>query len=565
MGIGGSARNIILERMILDELRQLIVHRESERVEFKEWRSSFSILGDGKFENRRHCLLGYCVALGNEGGGYVFIGVKNDGTIVGTSVVLPDDVKKQIYDRTGQKIEIEEIFDGKKRVFVVHIPSRPIGALLRFAGAPLMRIGDSLEIMSDAEQARILLEGRDDFSARICEASSIESIDRDALQKLRRLYEKKHSSNSAIAFVSNEQFLSDISLMVDGKLTYAGVILLAKSDFLDRNLADAEICFEYRNRADDGSYNDRVDYRIPFVLAYEAIWEKVASRQQVHAFVVGMLRREIPAFNEEVFREALFNAVCHRDYTQKGSIFIKQSPDGIEISNPGGFPIGVTKENIITVNSTPRNRLLAEVFQKVLPGAERSGQGADKIYRLTIEEGKGEPDYSKSETYFVRLSVPAVLKDARFVQYLENIINETQNILPLQDLLLLENIRIGNLEGITLRDVKHLLGNGFIELHGRTRGAKYILSKRYYSDIGKLGERTRRIGLSRQKCKELILGHIKRHGKGKMEEFEQIFSTEIQMGDLTRGDISNFLAELKVDGLITPERKGPGAMWVPIK
>jgi len=550
--------------MTLEELKQLITNHESERVELKEWKDAIPFDGQEKFENRK-CLLGYCVAIGNECGGHLLIGVKDDGEIVGTNALFSHDAKQKIYQKTGQKIEIEEIFDGKNRVFVVHIPSRPIGALLRFAGAPLMRVGDSLEAMSNAEQARILLEGQDDFSARICETSSIESIDGDALQKLRRLYEKKHASNSAIASVSNEQFLSDISLMVDGKLTYAGVILLAKSDFLDRNLADAEICFEYRNRADDGPYNDRVDYRIPFVFAFEAIWEKVVLRQQVHPFVEGMLRREIPAFNEEVFREALFNAVCHRDYTQKGSIFIRQSPDGIEISNPGGFPIGVTKENIITVISTPRNRLLAEVFQKVLPGVERSGQGADKIYRLTIEEGKGEPDYSKTEEYFVSLFIPAILEDARFVQYLEKVSNEMQTIIPMSDLLLLEDIRAGKLEGITLRDVKHLLGKGFIELHGRTRGAKYILSKRYYSDIGKLGERTRRIGLSRQKCKELILGHIKRHGKGKMEEFEQIFSTEIQMGDLTRGDISNFLAELKVDGLIKPERKGPGAMWVPIK
>lgn len=541
--------------MTLEELKQLIAEHESERIEFKDWRSSFSILGEGKFENRRHCLLGYCVALGNEGGGYVLIGVKNDGTIVGTNALLAHDVKQQIYQKTGQKIEIEEVFDGDNKVMVIRIPSRPMGTLLGFAGAPLMRIGDSLEIMSNAEQTRILLEGQDDFSARICEASSMASVDGEALQKLRRLYGRKHPSNSAIEVVSDEQFLTDISLMESGKLTYAGVILLAKSDFLDRNLADAEICFEYRNRADDGSYNDRVDYRIPFALAYEAIWEKVASRQQVHTFVEGMLRQEIPAFNEEVFREALFNAVCHRDYTQKGSIFIKQSPDGIEISNPGGFPVGVTAENIITVISTPRNRLLAEVFQKVLPGVERSGQGADKIFRLTIQEGKGKPDYSKSETYFVHLSVPAVLKDARFVQYLENIINETQSILPLRDLLLLENIRTGNLEGVTLKTVGHLVSSGFVELHGRTRGAKYVLARRYYSDIGRLGERTRRIGLSRDKCKALIVEHIRKHGNGKMEEFSQIFP------ELKRQDISNLLSELKKEGKIEKVSDRRWAIW----
>lgn len=540
--------------MKLDELKQLIANRESERVEFKEWRNSFSIFGEGKFENRR-CLLGYCVALGNEGGGHLLIGVKNDGTLVGTSAVLPIDATKKIYDATGQRVEIEEVFDGNDKVIVIRIPSRPMGTLLKFAGVPLMRVNDSLEPMSDQEYLRILSEGQDDFSSRICKASSMESVDKDALQKLRWLYSKKHPSNSAIASVSDEQFLTDISLMVSGKLTYAGVVLLARSDFLDHNLAGAEICFEYRNHTDDISYNDRVDYRIPFVLAYESIWEKVASRQQIHTFVEGLLRREIPAFNEEVFREALFNAVCHRDYTQNGSIFIKQSPDGIELTSPGGFPVGVNADNIITVPSTPRNRLLAEVFQKVLPGVERSGQGADKIFRLTIEEGKGKPDYSKSETFFVRLSIPAVLKDVKFVQYLENVINETQVTFPLHDLLLLEKIRIGNMEDVTLKTVGHLLSSGFIELYGRTRGAKYVLAKRYYSGIGRLGERTRRIGLSRDKCKALIVEHIRKNRSGKMEEFAQIFP------ELKRHDITNLLSELKKEGKIEKVGDRRWAIW----
>ncbi len=361
--------------MTLEELKQLIADRESERVELKEWKDALPFDGGEVLEKRR-CVLGYCVALGNAGGGYLIGGVKDDGTIVGTSIALPKDAKKKIYDRIGLKVDIEEIFENEKRVLIISIPSRPIGALLKYAGVPLMRIDDSLEIMSDMEQKRILLEGQDDFSSRICEASSMESVDPDAVRKLRELYGGKHPKNSSISGLSDEQFLTGISMMRDGKLTNTGAILLAKKSFLDRNLGDAEICFEYRNRFGDGqSRNDRVNYREPFVLAYERIWGKIESRQQTHSFIQGLLRREIPAFNEEVFREALFNAVCHRDYSQGGSIFIIQSPEGIEITNPGGFPFGVTQENIISVVSTPRNRLLAESFERILPGVERSGWG----------------------------------------------------------------------------------------------------------------------------------------------------------------------------------------------
>lgn len=58
--------------MNLSELKQLIKNHEHENVELKEWKTSISFDGKNKFENRR-CLLGYCVALGNEGGGKLVI------------------------------------------------------------------------------------------------------------------------------------------------------------------------------------------------------------------------------------------------------------------------------------------------------------------------------------------------------------------------------------------------------------------------------------------------------------------------------------------------------------
>ena len=542
--------------MDLEALKNLVKNKESERVEFKEWKGAFSVLGEGKFEKRR-CLLGYCVAIGNEGGGHLMIGVKNDGTFVGTSVEVTSDIKKQIFSYTNQKIAIHEVLDDEaRRILIVSIPSRNAGHLLRFAGVPLMRVGESLEVMTEQEQLRILQEGQEDFSARLCEASSLEDVDAEALTKLRRLYQDKNPGNKTIEGISDEQFLIDLGLMRSKNLTYAALILLAKKQFLDLNLANAEISFEYRNRAADIRHNDRVDYRKPFVLLAFELWDKVQSRQQVHPIIEGLLRRDVPAFNEEVFREALFNAVCHRDYNDSGSIFIRQSPEFLEIISPGGFPSGVNAENIISARSTPRNRLLAETFQKIFAGVERSGQGADKIFDLTIRDGKGSPDYSESDAHTVRLIVPAMLKDENFVKYLSKISNEKQVSLSLDDIMLLEKIREGQREGITLKTVKHLLDQGLIELHGKTRGAQYVLARRFYTESGILGQRTRRIGLSRDQNKELILEHIRKHGSGRMMEFKQIFP------ELMTWDIKNLLQELKKAGRIEKVGQRRWSAWM---
>lgn len=200
---------------------------------------------------------------------------------------------------------------------------------------------------------------------------------------------------------------------------------------------------------------------------------------------------------------------------------------------------------------------MTEIFQKIFSGVERSGQGADKIFRFTIEEGKGLPDYSKSDNFHVILKIPAALKDGKFIQYLEKVINEKQVPFSLDDLLLLEKIREGRLEGVTLKTAGHLLERGIIELHGKTKGAKYILSRKYYQETKQLGQRTRRIGLSRDKFKELILEHIRKNKKGSMSEFVQIFP------ELKKSDISNLLRELKQTGKI--EKGGGvtvGAYWV---
>lgn len=540
--------------MTIQELQQLIATRESERLEFKQWRDSVSFDGQKKFENRR-CLLGYCVAIGNEGGGYLIIGVDNNGCIIGTGATLSNDFSKKIYDETGQKVEAEEVRDeNSHRVLVVHIPPRPLGTLLKFAGVPLMRVGDSLEVMSDEEQRKALLEAQDDFSAEICPESSPQDIDVDALSATRGFYSEKNPGNAGIATESDDRFLTDLTLLRDDKLTYAGVILLAKKEFLDRHLAQAEISFEYRNNASDIQYVERIDFREPFILSIQKIWDKILSRQQIHQVQEGLFRADIPAYDEEVFREALFNAVCHRDYRQQGSVFIKQSPQCLEITNPGGFPNGVTAENIITFPATPRNRFLAESFQKIFRAVERSGQGADKIFRRTIEEGKGTPDYSASDASHVALKIPAMLEDGEFVQFLDKVTKEKHIALQSTDYVLLDAIRQG--KTLPKETIEHLIEMRLLEAHGKTRGTRYILSSEFYNFSHQSGTRTRRIGLSRDYKKGLIIEHLRRHKTGTMEEFRQV------LPDTRTIDITTMLAELKRAGVIKIARgKTRSALW----
>ena len=67
----------------------------------------------------------------------------------------------------------------------------------------------------------------------------------------------------------------------------------------------------------------------------------------------------------------------------QSDVVIKQYPDSITITNAGGFPSGVDMNNILTVNSVPRSKLMSEILQKT-GLVERSGQGVDKLYYCDV-------------------------------------------------------------------------------------------------------------------------------------------------------------------------------------
>ena len=199
---------------------------------------------------------------------------------------------------------------------------------------------------------------------------------------------------------------------------------------------------------------------------------------------------DIPLFNEEVIREALNNAIAHRAYGIQGEIVVKQYPTKMIFVNPGGFPHGVTVDNILYVQSTPRNRLLADVLSKT-GLVERSGQGVDNIYLDTLSEGKPAPDYSKTDAFCVTLILSSKIEDAAFSQY----INSIQDSLPddakltVYDVLTLNMIRQSkNRQALDKRIVANLLRSGYIEQRGKTSGTYYILGKDYYEMAGKLSE-----------------------------------------------------------------------------
>lgn len=386
--------------MTINELKQL---KESEdKVEFKAATRNFSYAGSEHRdqEERRRCFLGYVVAFANEGGGRLILGMSDNEPhdLVGSDFAQGEvgALEDETYSRLGIRVRMEELYENELRVLVVHIPTRPVGKMMKFEGVPLMRVGESLRNMSDEEMFAILSEQEPDFSAKVCEGITLADLNETAINKMKESYARKQK-NSGFLNLSTEQVLTDLKLLDNGKLNYAALILLAKKEVIHDKLAQSKIIWEFRNSEAQIHHDSRLVIDDPLFNAIDSIWKLInqPTLNRKHPMQSGAYIFDLYDFNEEVIREAVLNAIAHRDYTITSEVVIKQYPNKITITNPGGFPKGVTIENILTVSSTPRSRLMTEILEKT-GLVERSGQGVDKIFSITLSEGKAEPDYSNS-------------------------------------------------------------------------------------------------------------------------------------------------------------------------
>ena len=130
---------------------------------------------------------------------------------------------------------------------------------------------------------------------------------------------------------------------------------------------------------------------------------------------VGLFRVPVPRVDLGAFREAVANALVHRDYHRLGAVHVRLDDGGLTVSNPGGLVEGVTLANLLTTEPRPRNRALADGMKRV-GLVERSGRGVDKIYRGMLRFGRPEPDYRRTDVNSVVLQLATVEADEAFLK-----------------------------------------------------------------------------------------------------------------------------------------------------
>jgi ATP-dependent DNA helicase RecG len=529
----------------LEELNGFLLEREGEHLEFKEAKERFD------FEQLVKC----CAALANEGGGRIIVGVTDARPrhVVGTRAFdTLERTKAGLVERLRLRIDVDELSHPDGRVVAFHVPCRPIGYPISYKGAFWMRGGEDLVPMTPDLLKRIFDEAQADFSAELCPRAIFEDLDPKAIATFRARWLQK-SKQPALADISPQQLLTDAELMANGRLTYAALVLLGTHKALGKHLAQSEVIFEYRSDDASIAYQQRKEYRQGFLLYDDDLWNTINLRNEVFSYQDGLFRFEVHAFNEDAVRETILNAVSHRDYHLAGSTFVKQWPRRMEIVSPGGFPAGITPENILTRQS-PRNRRLSDALARC-GLVERSGQGADRMFSSAVREGKLPPDFAASDAYQVSVALNGKVQDEHFLPFLDRLGKETQRDLMLHDLLVLDAVhRELPIPDAAAHRVSALIDLGAIERVARKR---FVLARRFYEIKGRSGEYTRRRGLDQDTRRELLLKHIRDSGtKGSpVSELAQV------LPDASRNELKTLLRQLKDAGRIQVGGSKRGARW----
>ena len=187
--------------------------------------------------------------------------------------------------------------------------------------------------MTPDQLQRIFAEASPDFSSEICTPARLDDLDPTAVDILRQLWQRK-SPDQDISIRSVGQLLTDAELLVDGEVTYAALILLGTRKALGKYLAQAELIFEYRSNEVPGPAAERREFRQGFLPVLDEIWRLVNQRNDLQHFQQGFFIWDVPTFNERVVREAVLNAVSHRDYLTEAPSSCASTLDASRSSAP---------------------------------------------------------------------------------------------------------------------------------------------------------------------------------------------------------------------------------------
>ncbi len=348
------------------------------------------------------------VAFANADGGTIFIGLNEAGQVL--DYTLDQDVESSLVKALVMcrppvvtNWEQHELPGGM--VVALKIARSPeLHALSD--GRVLIRAGrENRPLGGEAIRQLAATKSSGDFESEPVAGATLVDLDKALLDEYMSLRAERGIS---LRPGTLQDHLVDIGAMSeDGSPTVTGMLLFGKHP--QAFLPQSGLIFvkflgkEARGRDGLAGYGRRVEIEGPLPRVIERTWNLVAEEMRVEAVVTGLRREEVPEYPSFAVREALVNAVCHRDYRLSGRrVEVRMYEDRLEVISPGGLPGYITLDNIVEEHFSRNPRVVAGLFQWGY--IEELGLGIDRMIEEMLEHGHPAPDFeAKPYSFTVRL------------------------------------------------------------------------------------------------------------------------------------------------------------------
>lgn len=328
----------------------------------------------------------------NAQGGKIYIGCNDEGEVVGlsNSGKLLEDIPNKIRNAMSIVVDVNLLMqDGKEYIEIV-VPQYPVAISCK--GVYYYRSGSTMQTLSGPElESSILRKRGASWDNMPLPGFTVDDIDDSLVDKFKKLAAKKGRIDKSVLEESKADLMEKLLLTNAGYYTNAAMLLFSKNPdkwqlgaYTKIGYFETDADLRYQDEI-HGSLLEQID-KIMEVLYLKLMKAKISYE--------GIQRIERYFVADEALREALLNALCHKQYESCTPIQISVYDDRLYIANCGKLPENWTVNNLMSKHaSKPYNPSIANVFY--LAGfIESWGRGIEKICQACDEDGSPRPEYT---------------------------------------------------------------------------------------------------------------------------------------------------------------------------
>ena len=474
------------------------------------------------------------VCLANAEGGELWLGVEDDGRPTGLHIEHQQlaGLAGLVAARTSPSLAVTVTKVALGGVAVAHIAvPKAQSEVATTAGVYLRRrmrhdgTPECVAMLPHDRASRAAHFGLVDASAQPVAHATLADLDPLERERLRQSVQQ-YGGDRVLLELDDEALDGALGLttrLADGSRvpTLTGLLLVGRETALRERVPTHEFAFQVLAQQAVRFNEFR---RFPLLKALDWLETNFRPYNPEDELQVGLFRVPVPMLDMSAFREAVANALIHRDYHRLGTVHVRLEDDALVVSNPGGLVDGVTLANLLTIEPHPRNPRLADAMKRI-GLVERSGRGVDTIFRGMLKFGRPAPDYSRTSPQDVVLRLPTAAADLDFRRLVVEAERSRGTELPIDALIALAALRefkrvtAEELAGLIQRDaaqakrsLEALSEAGLVEAHGAARSRSYTLSAQVYRLAGDKAAYTRQAGFSAIQHQQMVLSFARQHG-----------------------------------------------------